>query len=154
MQSIPLLSVSTIGQELTLWTVRLAVIGYVIALSLLLLDRKRQLLDAARLIWSVACGLYVIHVICAFQFYHNWSHAEAYQHTADRTREVIGLNWGGGIYFNYLFTLYWIRDVLLQWFRPEQYLKRDKYLQMMFHGFIAFIIFNAHFAGCVRKSCK
>lgn len=31
-----------------------------------------------------------------------------YQETAQLTAEVFGVNWGGGLYFNYVFTAVWV----------------------------------------------
>ena len=32
---------------------------------------------------------------------HDWSHAAALEHTANQTQDVVGVHWGGGLYFNY-----------------------------------------------------
>jgi hypothetical protein len=70
---------------------------------------------AARLAWTLACAFYLMHVAAAFQFHHHWSHLAAYRETAQQTAEVFGLNWGGGLYFNYAFTIVWIADALWWW---------------------------------------
>src|SRR5262245_41403779 len=64
-----------------------------------------------RALWTAACVLLWIHVGCAFQFDHQWSHAAAFAHTARQTAQVTGLDWGGGIYFNYLLMFLWAGDV-------------------------------------------
>ncbi|MGE5193901.1 MAG: hypothetical protein ACM3U2_15515, partial [Deltaproteobacteria bacterium] len=53
----------------------------------------------ARWLWTAACLLLWIHAACAFQIQHHWSHAEAYAHTTRQTEEFVGLEWGGGLYF-------------------------------------------------------
>ncbi|OYV93053.1 MAG: hypothetical protein B7Z73_03955 [Planctomycetia bacterium 21-64-5] len=69
----------------------------------------------ARLAWTLGCLCYLAHVACAFHFYHGWSHAAAYRHTAERTAAVAGWSWGGGVYFNYVFTAVWLADTLWWW---------------------------------------
>lgn len=107
----------------------------------------------ARWLWTVGCLAYVVHVICAFQFYHAWSHEAAEADTARQTAEVTGWNWGGGIWFNYLFTLAWIVDVVRMWrnveFRTVGLCSADAAWQ----AFFFFMIFNATIvfeSGAVR----
>jgi hypothetical protein len=75
-----------LGDEPIRWTVRLALLGFTIAL----------LLRA-----SIGCLAYLAHLAAAFHFAHGWSHAQAYEHTALRAWEVTGWRWGGGVYVNY-----------------------------------------------------
>ena len=63
--------------------------------------------------WFAGWVLLVVHVACAFNFQHDWSHAAAYEHTARRTAEAVGWNWGGGLYFNYATILVWGADVVV-----------------------------------------
>ena len=56
-----------------------------------------------------------MHVICAFQFYHEWSHLVAHEHTARQTAVALGIDWGGGLYMNYLFIGVWMGDVMAWW---------------------------------------
>src|SRR5687767_9943408 len=100
------------GEWLTRWTVRGALGLYVVTAVLRLADRERR---AARVVWTVGCVLFLAHVACAFHFAHGWSHADAYRQTARQTRELFGLDWGGGLYLNYLFTLAWVVDAGYWW---------------------------------------
>ena len=77
-------------------------------------------------IWSCACLLYLAHVASAFHFWHGWSHAAAYAHTATQVAAVVGLNWGGGIYANYAFTALWLVEVAWWWAAPVSYEMRPK----------------------------
>src|SRR5262245_10761780 len=99
------------GELTTLWTVRLALALYVLALALRIGAWKRPRPDLARLSWTVGCLAFLLHVGCAFQFYHHWSHRAAYEATARQTAEVVGLDWGGGLYANYAFAAVWVADV-------------------------------------------
>src|SRR5690242_12750708 len=114
------------GKILTLWTVRAAVILY--AASVIAWIRRRD--RAARLTWSFACLLYLAHVWCAFNFYHHWSHSAAYENTARRTAELLGAGWGGGLYFNYLFTAVWIVDVIWWWRGLVVYRSRARWIHV------------------------
>src|SRR5689334_13509938 len=69
----------------------------------------------ARLTWTLGCALFLAHVAAAFGFFHGWSHAHAYAETARQTRDRFGLDWGGGLYFNYLFTVLWVADAAYWW---------------------------------------
>jgi hypothetical protein len=131
------------GELLTRWTVRLALACYAGVLTLRLLPRyttRRQ--AAARWLWTAGCLLYLAHVASAFQFFHGWSHEAAYRETARRTAESFGLAWGGGLYFNYLFTAVWVADVLCWWRGLAWYAARPRWLDRALHGFLAFMAFN------------
>jgi hypothetical protein len=129
------------GELWTRWTVRLAMTLYV--MSLAVRGFKRPWLDASRLLWTVGCLAYLVHVGCAFAFYHHWSHADAYRATAQRTEEMTGFAWGGGLYANYAFTLVWIADVAWWWLRSNDYVMRSRWIEWGVQGYMAFIAFNA-----------
>lgn len=97
-----------------------------------------------RLLWTAGCLAYVVHVFCAFQFYHSWSHQAALEDTARQTADVTGWNWGGGIWFNYLFTLAWIADVVRLWrANPQPSSRRIRTLVAGWQAFFFFMVFNA-----------
>jgi hypothetical protein len=87
--------------------------------------------------------LSVAHVVCAFAFFHEWSHRQAYAHTAAQTHDVVGWDWGGGLYFNYLFTVVWIADVTAWWCCDEPSGASTRPVQTAVHVFLAFMLFNA-----------
>jgi hypothetical protein len=132
------------GELLTRWTIRLALVFYVLAVALRLLARRRPAWQrAARLAWTLGCIVYLAHVACAFQFYHGWSHTAAYRETARQTAERFGLDWGGGLYFNYAFTAVWMVDVLWWWRGLEPYQTRPRWVDATVQAFFAFMAFNA-----------
>lgn len=120
------------GELLTRWTVRIAVALYIAGLA-----------TRSRLAWTAGCGFYLLHVACAFAYYHHWSHDDAYASTARQTYDAVGLDWGGGLYLNYAFTLVWLGDVVWWWIAPTQYQQRPRALSWLIHGFLGFIAFNA-----------
>lgn len=137
------------GRLATRATIDLALIGYFGGAILEALSRRRSgaghlaLQRAARAVWTLGCLLYLAHVLCAFQFYHHWSHREAYAETARRTAELLGWNSGVGLYFNYAFTLGWLADVVCWWAAPARRLARPRWLSLIWQGFFLFMVVNA-----------
>ena len=127
------------GKLLTLWTIRAAAVLYAASVIAWITRRDR----GARLAWTLACFLYLAHVACAFTFYHHWSHSAAYEDTSRRTAELLSVNWGGGIYFNYIFTVLWVMDVIWWWRGLAPYRSRPRWMHATVHTFFAFMFFNA-----------
>jgi hypothetical protein len=144
------------GDNLTRFTIRLALVYYGAALTMMLLTSKLDLRSStfedrsskveasmgrlgrvSRWLWTWAWLSYVIHVVCAFHFFHHWSHADAVRHTA----EVSGF--GPGIYASYFFTLIWGIDVAAWWSLPRWYARRASWIDCMLHAFMLFMVFNA-----------
>ncbi|HKO62682.1 MAG TPA: hypothetical protein VJV03_16065 [Pyrinomonadaceae bacterium] len=143
------------GAFLTRGTIWVSIVGYAIGSVIFALSysarrradssRRSERLDSAtRVIWTVACAGLFAHFVSAFHFYHGWSHAAAYEDTARQTRELFGLNWGGGVFINYLLLVAWMIDVGWWWASGlDSYRKRPLWLLVAWHGFLIFIIFNA-----------
>jgi hypothetical protein len=133
------------GEILTRITVWLALAGYVIGASVYLLSRGRRSWDVvARAAWTAGVISLIVHVACAYHFYHNWSQAAAYRETARQTAEVTGLDWGGGLFINYALIIGWVVDVALWRLRGlNAYRNRPGWLVTTWQGFLFFIIFNA-----------
>jgi hypothetical protein len=120
------------GELITLWTVR-ASLAFAFAAAMLAIlnvpasasadSVKRRSGEGTTTslwplwLWTLACAFFLAHVAAAFHFYHHWRHADAIQHTAERTEELVGWNFGGGLYFNYAFALIWVVDVVFLWWR-------------------------------------
>jgi hypothetical protein len=144
-----------IGKFLTLGTIWVSIVGYAIGSVIFALSyspkrkvdssRRSARLDlATRVIWTIACASLTAHFICAFQFYHGWSHAAAYADTARQTRELFDLNWGGGVFINYALLIAWIVDITWWWRAGlDSYRKRRLPFVLAWHSFLIFIIFNA-----------
>lgn len=126
------------GQDIILWSIRAACTCYLLALIALRVARR----DAARLLWTAGCALYLVHVWSAFEFKHAWSHAKALEDTARQTADMFGVNWGGGVWFNYLFTLLWCADVFWWWRNRSAYQRRARWLDGVVHGYLAFMFLN------------
>jgi hypothetical protein len=142
-----------IGHLLTSWTIRLALGFYVAFLAGWLLQPKavpgeiksegsKKWRIAARWLWTAGCACFVLHVIAAFQFTHHLSNASAVAQTAKETKELLGVAFGEGIYFSYIFLAVWLADVAAWWFWGDAYLRRPRWLAGLVHGYLAFIAFN------------
>jgi hypothetical protein len=122
------------------WSIRLALVCFAARLALWLLGRDR-LFAASRAVWTLGCGLFVLHVASAFQFKHHWQHVDAFKTTAQRTEEMLGVRFGEGIYFSYLFLVLWIADVAWQWLAAEHYRRHSRTVSLVL-AYMAFIAFN------------
>jgi hypothetical protein len=91
----------------------------------------------ARFTWILAVLAYLIHVAVAFHFAHRWQHAKAFDHVQ------VTSGFGPGIFVSYVFTLCWAADAVWLWWNPQKYLARKKWLQLIIHLLIAFIMFQA-----------
>lgn len=123
------------GDFLIRGTVRVALLGYAAAASLLLWPGGSWRIG--RLCWTLAWAAYLVHLAMAFHHYHHWSHADAVEHT----RAVSGV--GEGIYVSHLFTLLWTADVAWWWLRPASHAARPAWVGACLHGFMFFMVFNA-----------
>jgi hypothetical protein len=138
-----ILSSGNPGDDLVRLTVRLSLCYYALALTMMLLLRPADWGAAtvrgslARWCWTWAWLIYVVHVACAFHFYHHWSHADAVRHTA------LVSGFGPGIFASHLFTLAWGFDVAAWWLAPAWYARRPAWMSRTLHAFMLFIVFNA-----------
>ena len=135
----------TTGEFLTRLTIWITIAAYVAGVVIFALPRISRKLDSrARLAWTIACASLFAHLICAFQFYHQWSHDAALLDTARQTAETTGLNWSGGLYINYLVLFLFGLDVAWWWWAgADAYRRRSWAVTAAWHGFLLFIIFNA-----------
>ena len=134
---------STAGEIVTLWTVRAAFALYVLALAVRLASAPTSRADRAfRLIWTAGCLAFVVHVACAFHFFHDWSHADAYLETARQTADLTGVASGFGLYLNYAFLLAWSAHAAWLWLRRDD-THRPGWVAVVLHAFLAFMWFNA-----------
>ena len=131
------------GELVTRWTIRAALVCCGVSAVEILRDRQSPRRRQPRLWWTAGLVLYLIHVAAAFQFVHHWSHAAAYHHTAQETYNMTGIDWGGGLYFNYAFTLAWIVDVVSLWTQASLHTTRPHPLRLAWYTFFIFIVINA-----------
>tara|TARA_A100001037_G_scaffold290553_1_gene303551 strand:+ start:655 stop:1131 length:477 start_codon:yes stop_codon:yes gene_type:complete len=114
---------------------------YAIALGLIL-SKPQQTSALFKVVWSTACLLAALHAYLALSDVHHWNHHHAFEHIANETERVLGFRFGYGVYFNYLFVLVWIADVIWLWGSPESYQNRSNRLSSAFHLFLILIMVN------------
>lgn len=93
--------------------------------------------------WAAGALLSAIHIPIAFAVAYDWSHGAAVAETARRTAGVYGLEWGGGVYINYLFVVAWFGEVA--WWRvsPATYFARARSINLVLRAFYLVMIVNA-----------
>ena len=130
------------GELLTHSTVWTSIIAYTIGSVVFATARRHD--RWTRLAWTIGCAALVAHLVCAFQFYHAWSHHSAYVETARQTAQVVAVNWGGGLFINYAVVTLWTADMASWWLAGlSSYRRRPWWLTLTWHSFLIFIIFNA-----------
>jgi hypothetical protein len=123
-------------------TVRLSLAWYVVAVGAMLFfspadwEAKSVRGRVVRWCWTWALVCFLVHLVLAFQFFHHWSHANAFE----RSRQMSGV--GEGIYGAYLFTVLWMADVAYWWLRPLGYASRSYWIDRSLHTFMLFIVLN------------
>lgn len=132
------------GELLTRGTAQVAMAGY---LSRVLLDVAGWNSEAGnswkRGLWTLGCLALWLHMAAAFEFVHHWSHADALHATAEQTQRVTGWFWGGGVYVNYAFAVYWLADVISWWRQGPDFPRRSRVRFWLMHAVFGFLIFNA-----------
>jgi hypothetical protein len=128
------------GEALTRFSIRLCLVWYGAALVIMLWPVAGHLGEAwqrlGRALWTGAYVTYLLHVALAFHFFHHWSHAAAFAHVASQS------GFGPGLYFNYAFSLVWGVDVAWWWSGLRRYAKRPRWISVVVHSFMVFIVFN------------
>lgn len=108
----------------------------------------------AWLLWFVGVLLCIAHTVLALDARYGWQHDAAVRATAAQTNAVYGLDWGGGIYVNYLFIATWLGEAV--WWRldPVAYFTRPRAVTMALRGFYLVVLLNATviFAAPTRRA--
>lgn len=130
------------GPLLIRWTVRLSLALYAAFGVVSLASRGKPRSPWTRWLWTGASAAFVAHVLAVFHFHHHWSHAAALHHTAVRTGQMLGWEFGGGIFFSYFFTALWAADAAWWNLAATSYERRPRWLSRTIHGYLAFIAFQ------------
>ena len=137
------------GQALTIWTARIAAALYAVALALFVHKRPSY-----RLVSTLGLATYLIHVALAFEFFYHWSHSTAYRETARQTAQLFGVDWGGGLYLNYLFTVLWIFECAVSWTPSLGQSTAARRARIAVHVFLAFMVLNASVVVWILRFCR
>ena len=99
------------------WTILIAVALW--AASEVVTLRLTSGAHLARALYTAALVLAILHSALAFHVVHEWRHEAAVLHTARQTAEMTGWNWGGGLFFNYIFLAIWTADAAWWWLKEQ-----------------------------------
>ena len=143
----------------TLWTARTAT-GLYAAFLLQQAWRSNRLHNPGdgRVLWSAACAANLVHVATAVLWFHGGSQRAAWEHTARRTAEVVGVATGLGLVVNYVFAALWTVDVVGN--RSGRETTAPAPLRRCYHScvqvFAAFMYFQAAvvFASAPLRNCS
>jgi hypothetical protein len=94
-------------------------------------------------LWVLGCLSFLIHVAAAFHFYHHWSHVQAMEDTRRQTKELTGLDYHGGLWFNYAFGVVWVADCLAWCWDGSGFRARHRVWHLAVQAWFLFMIFNA-----------
>lgn len=125
----------------------LALIGTLLGWSFFRYSNRKD--SAIRWLWTTSFLLFVVHVLSSFHFVHHWSHQQAYLATATETRKLMGVEFGAGVYFNYLFLLGWAIHVWFTW-RPQ--LQENAWVRLLLRLIFVYMLFIAFNGVVVFKS--
>ena len=87
-------------------------------------------------------ALLLVHIAVAYGVRHGWSHDAAVRATAAQTAAVYGLDWGGGVYVNFLFAAAWGVDAWQWSASPAAAAARPPSIQWPLRAFYGVIIAN------------
>jgi hypothetical protein len=131
------------GEWLTRATIWIALLLYTAGAILLLLRAPSdRIAPRARAAWTAGCLFFIAHVLCAFAYFHHWSHAAALAETARQTQEMTGYRDGSGLYLNYLFGAVWIVLTIGWWINPRRFLEGPRWIHWLWNGFAVFMMIN------------
>jgi hypothetical protein len=133
---------------LTVWTIRVALLLFSLAVIARLGGVGGKFSDhsgwkVVRAIWVIGCLFALLHGLAVFGYVMHWSHQAAIEDTIQRTQELIGVSFGGGVYFNYAFWVIWTIDAVWWCGWPDRYLRRSLSWDLLVIGYLWFIAFNA-----------
>ena len=125
--------------RITIW---IAVSCYALGTSTLFL-RTTEEPKWLRWVWAAGAELLWVHALLAFGAFYQWSLAVAYAETARQTAELTGWQSGAGLYANFVFGIVWTADAVFLWLKGwQRYRQRRRWLTVVVHGYLAFIVFN------------
>ena len=103
--------------------------------------------------WASLAGalLCAVHIVIGMGHHHHWSHASALEETARQTASVYGVEWGGGVYVNYLFVALWLAYLWRWWTPAGDAVPQSAALIWGLRAFFFMVIFNATVVFAVTR---
>jgi hypothetical protein len=96
-------------------------------------------------LWLTGAVLCWVHIAIAMGVGYHWSHEAAVAATARQTAAVYGLDWGGGLYVNYVFAGVWLAEAVWRLVSPRAWSARPRIVSWTLGLFYAVILINAAF---------
>lgn len=128
----------------TLWTARAAAGLYAaFLLQGAAVPPSRRTPTTGRGLWTAACAATLLHIATAVAWFHGGSQAAAWEHTARRTAETVGVATGFGLVVNYAFAVLWTIDVVRRWCAPATAVPAASGYRRFVRASAAFLFFNA-----------
>lgn len=105
-------------------------------------------------LWFAGALLCIVHTVAVLDVRYAWDHDAAVRATGAQTNAVYGLDWGGGIYVNYLFIAAWFGEAV--WWRLDRlgYFAQPRAMRMALRSFYLVVLLNATviFAAPIRRA--
>lgn len=102
-------------------------------------DSRERLIRWTWLIGAMAC---VSHVVVAMGFAHCWNLANAMRHTAQVTRQVIGVELPWSVFVNFAFVVLWLADAAREFrsrpLHPMGFARQVVWAVMMLNATVVF----------------
>lgn len=125
------------------WTIRLSMLLLFVVFALQMQRKSGPRMGLwLKYLWTASFAICALHVLAAFHFVHHWSHNAAYLATAEDTRKKLGIAYGAGVYFNYLFLAVWGADVCWTWRSHKNWTKPTPWMIRAGRWYLLFIAFN------------
>jgi hypothetical protein len=96
----------------------------------------------SRIAWTAGAVLSTLHSVAASGTFYAWSHDVAREMTRRQTEAQTGIDFSGGIYFNYAVLAVWLSDAASWWLSPRWREHRSWRVSAAIHGFLFFMIVN------------
>jgi hypothetical protein len=117
----------------------LVVAVYVVVL---IADFCRARAPIRRAVWTLGAAILSAHILWTMLVVHHGSLQEAYADTALKTKQLIGIPIGAGVYVNFAMLAIWIADALAWWLVPNWMQVRQRYVWPL-HALFSFLFINA-----------
>jgi hypothetical protein len=128
------------AEAIAVWSVRASGVALAVA-ALLALRAPRRFASARRAVWTLGAALLVVHEVAALWGYFDWSQAAAWRHVATVTERATGIDWGGGLVFNYAAAVVWVLDAAWWLRRSQSYEKRPCWIDAAVWAYLAAMFF-------------
>ena len=132
---------ATAAESASLWLIRMALLLMVVVFSIELRGGNRTDRMTASL-WLAGAVLALGHGIGTVATFHHGSQTLAFESTAQRTEQLLGIRFGAGLFVNYVFLIVWLVDALMAILLPVRYRRLQRLYVYATDGFLLFIAIN------------